>query len=174
MLLALLPVSVFAASRDEAITLKNWITHPRILEVKSLYRETAEGIKSGVLIVENRQYDITSSSCGTNPIRSHRLVKDKAGNIRMYGRVELASGGEPLTIDRYYDTGGALRFVTIGTIMASHRIYLDETGKVFWSLDKDFVKYRQAKFSNQDRETKPLKAEAAGKLFDEKQACPLK
>jgi len=173
--LSLLFVSsqLFAASgHDSDLTMKNWASHPSIVAIRDMYKETNANRKSGTYTTERRRFDVRSAQCGDEPVRELILVRDDRQRVRLFVKVSVSRKGEPYSVHRYYDASGKLRFVSSGSIMVSYRNYLDKSGKVFWSLEKDYMKYRPGKLDNNSGLISPLRAKDTPALFHAAQSCP--
>ena len=173
--LSLLFVSsqLFAASgHDSDLTMKNWASHPSIVAIRDMYKETNANRKSGAYTTERRRFDVRSAQCGDEPVRELILVRDDRQRVRLFVKVSVSRKGEPYSVHRYYDASGKLRFVSSGSIMVSYRNYLDKSGKVFWSLEKDYMKYRPGKLDNSSGLTSPLRAKDVPAIFNAAQSCP--
>ena len=161
-----------AGERNSELTLKNWASHPSIIAIRDIYKETNVKRKSGEYTTERRRFDVRSPQCGDEPVRELILVRDDRQRVRLFVKVSVSKKGEPYTVHRYYDARGKLRFISSGSIMVSHRLYLNESGKVFWSLEKDYMKYRPGKLDNNSGLTNPLLAKDVPALFHAAQSCP--
>jgi len=170
-LILVLPELALAGS-DAEITIKNWAAHPSIVAIRDIYKETNTKRKSGEYKTERRRFDVRSLQCGPEPVREILLVRDDRQRVRLFVITGMNRKGTPYAIYRYYDVSGVLRFVSSGDIMTSDRLYLNKSGKVFWSLKKDFMKYRPGKLDNNSSEARPLRAKDVPALFHAAQSCP--
>lgn len=114
----------------------NWRQHPQIRAVRSMVESTNKDSARGILKTSERKF----SYCQPYEDTLRKLTVDSRGIARKY---ETQGGSEDssLTIEYYYDPGGALRFVFItgGAVNGSvleHRIYFDEAGKRIWEEHK--------------------------------------
>lgn len=118
------------------ITSGNWSTHPRIKEVRAVYRAVQQGLKRRNISCKTR------SVAGDRPHQdsARELCTDGHGVARKYVR---SGGSDDSATTRafYYDVGGRLRFlfVTAGAVNGTrveHRVYFDLRGKRLWEKQK--------------------------------------
>jgi hypothetical protein len=136
---AVLTVRVAFAGEAEAITRKNWRTHPRIVAVRDIYTENEKLQREKKLKSERKQYSCDSISSETE----RTALRDGNGRIRKY---ITGMGGEDsvYTVEHHYDAQGRLRFLFVkaGAVNDSRmelRIYFDEGGERLWE-DRKLVK----------------------------------
>lgn len=138
-LLAFLAVfAAFPASAgqdSDPVTAANWLRHPRIVEVRNIYKDVREGIDKKRLKMEWAKYKY----CERGEDTERTIYRDAKG-----ARYYFNSGGsDDSSVSRnfYYDRKGMLRFAFIiggavnGTVM-EYRIYFDAAGKRIWENRK--------------------------------------
>jgi hypothetical protein len=126
------------AYAGEGITEKNWVNHPEIVEVRSLYQTFKESKDAGNLKKKERKFDNTSCEPYEDDVRI--LYTDRNGKPRIY---YYAGGSDDSMVRRelYYDENGKLRFAFIiagaynGTKL-EHRVYFSKAGKKIWENQK--------------------------------------
>lgn len=124
------------APRDAAITANNWISHPKIVEVRSLYQTIEREKSSGGLDRKDRRFEY----CEPYEDLVRTIYTDRGGRTRIY---YYEGGSDDSTVKRelYYDESGTLRFALItaaahnGTLV-EHRAYFSETGQKIWEIQK--------------------------------------
>jgi len=124
---------VYAA---EAINEKNWVNHPEIVEVRSLYQTVKESKDAGSLKKKERKF----SYCEPYEDTVRTLYTDRNGKPRIY---YYRGGSDDSAVQRelYYDENGKLRFAFIiagaynGTKL-EHRVYFSRVGKKNWEIQK--------------------------------------
>jgi hypothetical protein len=133
LLVGLIPLLLCVAGA-QAITAKNWLTHPAILEVRGIYVAVNALVVGKKLKPESRRFEY----CPSWDLRRTKY-SDSRGIVRRYVK---AGGSEDsaVTLEHTYDSSGRLRFVlvTAGAVNDTHeqwRFYFDATGKRLW-LDR--------------------------------------
>ena len=118
--MAVLPL----CAAESPITEKNWRSHPAIVEIRGIFNEIEDAVKTKHLIEKT-----VNEPAGTSFI-------DGAAEIRKF---VSEGGGEDsaYTVSQYFDKKGTLRFifVTAGAVngaAAEYRIYFDAAGKKIW------------------------------------------
>lgn len=137
----ILTVGLWALTRGagfaaEAITDKNWINHPDIVEVRSLYQKVKKAKDGGKLNKNERTFEYCEPYADT--VRILYSEPDETPRIYFY-----QGGSDDSMVQRevYYDESGKLRFVFIiagaynGTKL-EHRVYLSKVGKKIWETRK--------------------------------------
>jgi len=154
------------------VKLEDWKNHPDVREVRAIYDEIKIGTKENKYKTRTRNYNVESPSCSTYPTKSKTLVVDEANRPRMLKVDQIISHREVLTVERYYDKTGRLRFVLVDHTSGPTRIYLNTEGKVFWAVGQDGEKFTVGDSSPGDWETKPSNATVAKDMFNESGSCP--
>jgi hypothetical protein len=122
--------------KNDAITEKNWVNHPRIVEVRSLYQAIEQAKSIGSLQRKERRFD----DCAPYEDSVRLLYADQNGRPRIYS-YEGGSDDSAVKHELYYDDNGKLRFAFIvasavnGTHV-EHRVYFAETGQKIWEIRK--------------------------------------
>jgi len=160
------------ASTQQPISLENWATHPDVKEVRAIYNEIKSGIRSKKYKAKVRRFNIESPLCSTYPVKYEILVIDAVSRPRVYQIERIGSHREPITVGRYYDVNGKLRFVYEDRLISNVRIYLDREGKVIWAVRTNNDKITTYDSNNQYWETKLNNATGAKEEFQSKQLCP--
>ncbi len=155
-----------------AVKLEDWKNHPDVREVRTIYDEIKRGSSENKYKAKTRNYDVESPSCPTYPIKSETLVVDEANRPRMLKVDQIISHREVLTVERYYDKAGRLRFVFVDHTSGPTRIYLNTEGKVFWAVEQDGEKFTVGDYSAGNGETEPSNATVAKEMFNEAGSCP--
>jgi len=127
-----------AVLANEAITEKNWVNHPEIVDVRTLYQKIKESKDAGRLKRNERKFDTTSCEPYEDDVRV--LFTDQKGKPRIY---YYEGGSEDSMVRRelFYDDNGKLRFAFVragaynGTKL-EHRVYLSKAGKKIWEIQK--------------------------------------
>jgi len=120
----------------EPITAKNWVNHPDIVEVRSLYQKVKEAREAGSLKKKERKFEY----CEPYEDMVRILYMDQNGKPRLY-YYEGGSDDSAIQRELYYDENGKLRFVFItagahnGTRL-EHRVYFSKAGKKIWESQK--------------------------------------
>jgi hypothetical protein len=113
------------------ITMENWLEHPEIRQIRSIYTSVQEMRGSGRLIQSTRQFEYCE------PSYTYRAIyRSSKGVIRLY---ELQGGSDDSTVslEHYYDEEGALRFVLVsynavnGTNV-EERFYFSQSMEKIW------------------------------------------
>ena len=120
--------SVYAG---EPITEKNWVNHPEIVEVRSIYQAIMAAKDAGSLKKKERRFDTSNCEPYEDDVRV--LYSDQNEKPRIY---YYAGGSEDSMVRRElsYDDKGKLRFALIragaynGT-MYEYRVYFSKAGK---------------------------------------------
>jgi hypothetical protein len=137
-----LPVIVFCvlssicAYAGEAINEKNWINHPDVVEVRSLYKKIKEARDTGRLNRKERKFNYCEPYEDT--VRALYTDGNNRPQIYYYG-----GGSDDSVVHRelYYDENGKVRFAFIvagaynGTKL-EHRVYLSKKGVKIWEIQK--------------------------------------
>ncbi|HNX58727.1 MAG TPA: hypothetical protein PKK43_06490 [Spirochaetota bacterium] len=126
---------LFAA--EKAITAKNWINHPSIVEIRKIFSDTEESIKKGE-IKADQPFERESDRGGTEKFV---LYADKEGLVYKCMR-EGGSEDSVYSMMHYYDSEKKLRFVFVKVAatngaVAEYRIYYDRASKRIWHI-RDF------------------------------------
>lgn len=122
----------------EAITEKNWVNHPSIVEVRSLYQKINEARGAGRFARKERKFDTSTCEPYEDDVRT--LYLDQHNKPRIY-HYEGGSDDSAVKRDMYYDENGTLRFAFIvagaynGTKL-EHRVYFSRAGKKIWESRK--------------------------------------
>lgn len=129
---------VYVAIASEAINEKNWVNHPEIVEVRTLYQKIKEFKETGHLKRNERRFDTTS--CEPYEDDARVLFTDQKGKPRIY-YYEGGSDDSMVRRELFYDDNGKLRFAYIragahnGTTL-EHRVYFSKAGKKIWEIQK--------------------------------------
>jgi hypothetical protein len=129
-------LSANAVLAAEAIDEKNWLNHPDIVEVRSLYQGIKETKDAGKLKKAERKFRY----CEPYEDTVRTLYTDPNGTARIY---HYGGGSDDSAVQRnlYYDGTGTLRFAFIvagahnGTKL-EHRVYLSKAGKKIWETQR--------------------------------------
>jgi hypothetical protein len=125
---------LFGVVQAQTITVKNWRSDPRILEVRAIYVTVNTLVAKKLLKLEQQKF-------GYCPSWDLERSKFTAANgvVRRYIK---AGGSEDsaVTFEHTYDARGRLRFVLVkaGAVNDTHlelRFYFDSAGKRVW-LDR--------------------------------------
>jgi hypothetical protein len=129
----LLTSAGFAA---QVLTEKNWINHPDIVEVRSLYQKVKEDKNAGKLKKKERKFKYCEPYEDT--VRTLYTARDGTPRIYYYG-----GGSDDSSVEHelYYDESGKLRFafITAGAYNGTkveHRVYFSKAGKKIWETQK--------------------------------------
>lgn len=171
---ALALLGLFSASKAApySLTLENWQNHPDVKEVRDIYQEVNNRLKERKYRAKERRFDVEAPSCDTYPVRSVMLVLDSHDRPRLYRIEQIGSHREPFKVERYYDSRGTLRFVSVDRLISNVRIYLNREGKVFWAVSQSGNQVAVYDAGNEDWETKPSTAAGAKSEFEGQQPCP--
>ena len=120
----------------EAINEKNWVNHPEVVEVRSLYQTIKESKDAGNLKKKERKFNY----CEPYEDTVRTLYTDRNGKPRIY---YYRGGSDDSAVQRelYYDENGKLRFAFIiagaynGTKL-EHRVYFSRAGTKIWEIQK--------------------------------------
>jgi hypothetical protein len=120
----------------EAITEKNWVNHPEIVEVRSLYQTTKKSREAGDLKRRERKFNY----CEPHEDTIRTLYTGRNGKPKIY---YYGGGSDDSVVQRelYYDESGKLRFAFIiagaynGTKI-EHRVYFSKAGKKIWEIQR--------------------------------------
>lgn len=134
--------SVSVAS--EPITKNNWLDHPEVMKIRSLYSEINEAERSGKLTKKAKKCNLAEGSFEIEG----SLFKDKNGVVRKYALI-AGSGDSVGHAEYYYDEKGISRFTyrTRGAAngtKAVDRIYFNESGKPLYTDHKKRVQVGRA------------------------------
>lgn len=157
---------------DPSVTIDNWMNHPEVQEVRTIYQEIRSAIQYRRYRTTARRFNIDSPLCPTYPVKSQTLTVDSANRPRLHRLEQLGSHREPFTVERYYDAKGVLRFVYVERFISSVRIYLNREGKVFWAVEQKADQVTAFDSKDGDWETIPDSADGAREAFQEQQPCP--
>lgn len=132
----LVGIGIAMAQAQVPITAKNWLTHPEIKKIRSVYQEVTGLLKVGGLRREIRRFEY----CDPNEGNLRERYTDASGVVRKY---VLGGGSDDssVTLEHTYDSQGRLRFVLVqaGAVNGSqylYRIYFNEQGKRIWENRK--------------------------------------
>jgi hypothetical protein len=125
--------AVYAA---EPITEKNWLHHPDIFEVRSLYQKLKEMKEAGKLKKKQRKFGY----CEPYQDTVRTLYTEQNGTPRIY-YYQGGSEDSAVQTDLYYDEQGKRRFafITAGAVNGTgleHRVYFSRVGKKIWETQK--------------------------------------
>jgi hypothetical protein len=120
----------------EPITAKNWVNHPDIVEVRSIYQKVLEAKEAGSLKKKERKFKY----CKPYEDIARILYMDRNGKPRLY-YYEGGSDDSAVQRELYYDENGKLRFafITAGAANGTrleHRVYFSKDGKKIWEIQK--------------------------------------
>jgi hypothetical protein len=120
-----------AAKVGDPITLKNWLTHPKIVEVRKIVHD----IDASRLTTTHRD-----NLCEGVGDASRELGVDRTGKVR---KLVLSAGSDDsaATETYYYDASGKLRFAfqSGGDVHGGAfemRVYFDASGNAIWSVNR--------------------------------------
>lgn len=154
------------------VTIEDWKSHPDVKEVRAIYDEIKYSIKEHNFKIKTRNFNIESPLCATYPVKSESLAIDSENRVRLYQVEQIISHREPLTIERYYDANGTLRFVFVDKLFANIRIYLNSAGNVVWAVEQSDNELAVYDASSEDWEMKPNNGMKAKEAFQAQQPCP--
>ena len=155
------------------VTLKNWRTHPRIVEIRAIYEEIKVERAQGRGTTATRRFDYDSPQCqATYPVQATSLWQDEAGRPRAYVVDQTVSHRETMRIERYYDHEGRLRFVLVNRFPGETRVYMGTGGTVLWAVVRDHGADAIEPHDRDDWETKPSTAAEAKVEFEGAAECP--
>ena len=120
------------AKASSPITEKNWRTHPRIVEIRSLVKANEAAIRSGKWRGEVRDCESRDPSRRMDAI----AFRDRRGRIRKYTTAD-GTDDSAYRIEHQYDGRGRLRFVlaksgAFNFSVLTYRIYFDVHGEEIW------------------------------------------
>lgn len=128
----------YGAFAGEAITQKNWASHPEVVEARSLYQKINDAKKEGNLKKKERKYD--TAFCEPYEDDARILFTEQNGKARIY-YYEGGSADSMVRRELFYDESGRLRFAFIrasaynGTKL-EHRVYFSKAGIKIWEIQK--------------------------------------
>lgn len=155
------------------VTLENWRTHPRIVEIRAIYEEIQGKKAQGRGTTASRRFDYDSPQCqATYPIQATSLWRDEAGRTRAYMVDQTVSHRETMRVERYYDQEGRLRFVLVNRFPGETRVYMGPEGSVLWAVTGDQDTDAVESLDRDDWETKPSTAAEAKMEFEGPAQCP--
>ena len=135
-----------SANDDNEITEKNWKQHPKIVEIRSIYKEIRNKIDSKKLIYIEKNFSKLPRDCrGTYPVEIKAVAHDSKNRVRLYIFAQRISHDDLLTTEYYYNQRGILRFVFISNksqyyATIENRVYLNEEAEVIWDVKKEAKK----------------------------------
>lgn len=120
----------------QPITDENWLAHPDILEVRTLYQKVQATRESGKLRKKERKFEYCEPYQDTERL----LYTGADGKPRIY---YYTGGSDDSAVEAeiYYDDSGTRRFAFIkagafnGTRL-EHRVYFGKTGTKIWETQK--------------------------------------
>jgi hypothetical protein len=151
------------------ITEKNWDRHPLVVEIRNIYKEIKAALDKKQLTYQEKDFTKLPRSCrGTYPLEKLALAADPKGNVRLYITARRISHGDLLTIERYYDGKGMLRFVYMKNssdeyATIENRVYLNEKGRVFWDVKTEAGKTAFGEITDDDEWIVGIKSGAAAR-----------
>lgn len=129
-------IAAYSASADDVLTKKNWVNHPAITEIRSLYQLTKALKAHGELVEKKREFGYCIPYADTDRI----LYTDKSGKPRIY---YFSGGSDDSTVstELYYDDAGTRRFAfiiarAINDTHLEHRVYFSKEGIKIWEAQK--------------------------------------
>jgi hypothetical protein len=137
-LIAILGLTTLPASGygDECITSKNWDNHPKIVEIRKIYRSVRKAIDRKQLQRHVREFEYCEPYEDTLRV----LHVDHQGTVRNY---YFSGGSDDSAVQRdlYYDENGRLRFAfiqaaAINGTRIEHRVYFSADGKKLWEIQR--------------------------------------
>ena len=128
--------SAVFSETDVPINKDNWVTHPKVKEIRVIHNEVEQGIKKNNLKKNEKSLEYQGPGKPTSKVIYFNKDKDVRKYVQSGG-----SGDSYLTYNFYYDKNKTLRFVFIqgGAVSGSkfiHRIYFDKSGERFWEISK--------------------------------------
>ncbi len=153
----------------QEITEKNWERHPWTVEIRNIYKEIRTALDKKQLTYQEKDFTKLPRSCrGTYPLEKLALASDPKGSVRLYSTARRVSHDDLLTIERYYDGKGLLRFVYMkngSEVYATieNRVYLDEKGKVLWDARTEAGKTTFGEIADEDEWVVGIKSGAAAR-----------
>jgi hypothetical protein len=131
--------SVGAVSNGR-ITMQNWATHPRIVEIRTLVQQIEDELRAARTVP-------TSRECSGEDTSSSRVMSSQDGKVRKLNLYTTDDRGWQ-TIDIFYDQRGKARYVhQIGFQYESHvsntgtasedHVFYDEEGEDLWHVARD-------------------------------------
>lgn len=123
-----------AVTEREPIKLTNWVSHPKIVQVRKVVQEI-DAARAARRFKSARKENLCPDGIGED----YRVqVKDRSGKVRM---LELASGSDDSygTRTLYFDAKGKLRFVfdassDVHQNAREQRIYFGDDGAPIWEV----------------------------------------
>lgn len=130
-------LAVSAACAAGPITDKNWMYHPDIVEVRSLYEKLQKEKEAGTLKESKRVFD-TAYCPYEDAVRI--LLRDHQGRARIY-YYDGGSEDSMVTSEMFYDEAGQLRFAllhggAVNGTKVEDRFYFSKTGTKLWENEK--------------------------------------
>lgn len=161
--------AVNATHASEPITEKNWVSHPEIAEVRTIYQNLKKAKDTGALRKKERKFDYCEPYADTD----RALYLDRNGKSRIY---YYAGGSDDSAVQRelYYDEDGKPRFafITAGAYNGTkleHRVYFSRAGKKIWEIQK-LLEGPGYTFPDEWPDEELIQDPA--KAFNEKSPCP--
>lgn len=139
------------------------------MEIRNIYTAIRTALDKKQLTYQEKNFTKLPRSCrGTYPLEKLALASDPKGNVRLYSTARRVSHEDLLTIERYYDGKGLLRFVYMknkSDIYATieNRVYLDEKGKVLWDARTEAGKTTFGDITDRDEWVIGIKSGAAAR-----------
>ena len=123
-------------SANEAITNKNWLVHPKIKEIRQIYKDISKLNSEDKLNGRYQNYEY----CEPYEDTRRELLTERNGTPRYYYQT---GGSEDSAVSWhfYYDGNGNLRFALIeagavNNTKIEHRIYFNQKGERIWEIQK--------------------------------------
>jgi len=143
-----IPIETIAKNQNDPghLTQENWKRHPRIVEIRSIYKKIRKAIEKKKLTYIEKNFSKLPRNCrGTYPIERVAVAYDSKGRVRLYVFAQRISHDDLQTTEYYYNQNGKLRFVFMSNksqyyATIENRVYLNEDAEVFWDVEKELKK----------------------------------
>lgn len=131
-----LPLLFLWSSAFAEITLKNWLSHHSIKEVRKIYQEIHQGVKQKRYKLEEKK---GNEDCGKMICYPNRFQITAKGKILACGFTYLVNqNGIEVKEEIYFDQKGNGRFflrIEDYISLKITRIYYDQNGRFLWGVD---------------------------------------
>ena len=136
-LLSILLFPIFSVAKNVTpINSSNWIYHPSIKEIRSIYNDIQKKKSNYKFSVLEKKFDY----CKPYEDTERKLFLDRF-HIPRYYSYSGGSDDSAITWQFYYDSSGKLRFAfitaaAVNSTEIQHRIYFNKNGHRIWEMQK--------------------------------------
>jgi hypothetical protein len=137
------------ATAERPLTIENFVSHPRVVEVREWVKRIDDQVTSKTLVKHEKVFPDAFATCDAGGEDHREKYVDASGAVRKFVQV-FATEHSEITTTYYYSNDGKLRFVfdvsnsaeveesgAFHSFVFEKRVYFNAEGQVFWEVDRE-------------------------------------